>query len=395
MLLCYYHTGMASPPQDLIQTVNGDRPRQSWSRPGEGTGDSFGRGVDAGMLNLDKFRTMNNVETVVSSRAGANLVRQDLLRFGPQHCPVQRLLPSEVAQRYLPKVCSRVEAQTYCLELARSHYENFSVLSYLIPHRFRQDVANIYAYCRWTDDLADEMESAAQSQFLLDWWAGLLRDCFDGLALHPVFVALRSTIEKHELGAEPFEALIGAFVQDQTKTRYESDDELDQYCQGSANPVGRLLLALADVRDEKSKQASDAVCTGLQWVNFCQDIRLDALRGRIYLPRIRWAKHSLMESEIMAGACTEPLRRVLAEWCRAAEQRLLDGLPLVRRVPYWLARNVQLFVRGGLALLREIEERNYDVWSHPIEVKRSTKIRLLLRGWVRPRSIYAERLRGI
>jgi squalene synthase HpnC len=338
---------------------------------------------------------MNEVEKIVSSRAGASLVRQDLLRFGPQNCPVRRLLPTDVAEGYLSKVCSNTEAQVYCLELARSHYENFSVLSYLIPRRLRQDVANIYAYCRWTDDLADEMDSTAQSQYLLDWWSGLLGDCFEGDALHPVFVALRTTIEKHNLSAEPFEALIGAFIQDQTKTRYDSDRELDQYCEGSANPVGRLLLALADVRDEESQRASDAICTGLQIVNFCQDIRLDALRGRIYLPKSRWGTYSLEESDIMAGRCTESLRRTLAEWCRAAEQRLIEGLPLVRRVPYWLARNVQLFARGGLALLREIEARNYDVWSRTIEVKRSTKIRLLLRGWVRPRSLHAERLRGI
>lgn len=338
---------------------------------------------------------MNEDEKIVSSRAGAMLVRQDLLRFGPQNCPVQWLLPTDVAKQYHPKACSLADAQTYCLNLARSHYENFSVLSYLIPRRLRQDIANIYAYCRWTDDLADEMDSIAQSQYLLDWWSGLLRDCFDGAVLHPVFVALRSTIENHQLSPEPFEALIGAFIQDQSKTRYESDSELDQYCQGSANPVGRLLLALANVRDEESIRASDAICTGLQWVNFCQDIRLDSLRGRIYLPKSRWVKHSITEPDIMTGECTEPLRRTLAEWCRTAEQKLIEGLPLVRRVPYWLARNVQLFARGGIALLREIEEQNYDVWRQPIEVKRSMKFRLLLRGWMRPRSIDVKRLRGI
>lgn len=383
MLLSYYHTGMASSPQDLIQIEYGDRAPSAFSGPRGGL-DAF----DAG-------RTMNDIQKIVSSRAGATLVRQDLLRFGPQNCPVQKLLPAEVAQQYVPKLCTITEAQVYCLDLARSHYENFSVLSYLVPYRLRQDVANIYAYCRWTDDIADEMDSIAQSQFLLDWWSGLLCDCFEGVALHPVFVALRSTIEKHKLTAEPFEALIGAFVQDQTKTRYQSDSELDRYCEGSANPVGRLLLALANVRDEESKRLSDSICTGLQWVNFCQDIRLDALRGRIYLPKRRWGERLITESDILAGECTEPLRETLADWCRAAEQKLLDGLPLVRRLPYWLARNVQLFARGGLALLRQVEEQRYDVWSQPIGVKRSTKIRLLLRSCVMPRSIYAERLRGI
>jgi phytoene/squalene synthetase len=132
----------------------------------------------------------------------------------------------------------------------------------------------------------------------------------------------------------------------------------------------------------------------LQLANFCQDILLDASRDRIYLPQQRWTRYGLVERDILSGTFSKSLRDALLDWCQRAEQKLIDGLPLVRRVPFWLARNVQLFARGGLALLHEIEKANYDVWSRTIEVKRSTKIRLLFRGWLQPRSTYVKRLRG-
>ncbi|WP_168164168.1 squalene synthase HpnC [Pirellula sp. SH-Sr6A] len=368
---------MTPPPQDLIPTESNsplNRPLPSLpSDPERGSSNGAGR---------------------VGLRQGSALVREDLLRFGPQHCPVQSILPPEIASRQLRPLCTLEEAESYCRHLVGAHYENFSVVSRLLPKPLRQDVANIYAYCRWSDDLADEMDSPQQSQFLLDWWGGLLDDCFRGDAIHPVYVALRTTIEKHGLVRKPFEDLIHAFVQDQTQTRYDSDEELDRYCAGSANPVGRLLLALANVRDPESERASDAICTGLQLANFCQDMRMDAMRGRIYFPRQRWARQGVTEQEILNGNVSSRLRRAVQDWCFFAEGKLVEGLPLVKRVPYWLARNVQLFVRGGLSILHAIEDAQFDVWSREIEVRRSTKIGLLVRGWLQPRSTSAKRLRG-
>lgn len=377
ILLSYYHTGMAPPPQDLIPTES----KSQLNRP-------------MTVLQTDS-KTENSIGAGDrSARQGSKLVRQDLERFGPHIFPVQSILPVDVSTRDFCSPCTLEEAHSYCRHLAGSHYENFSVASRLLPKSLRQDVANIYAYCRWTDDLADEMDSPQQSQFLLDWWGGLLDDCFRGAAYHPVYVALRATIDHHGLARKPFEDLIQAFVQDQTQTRYESDEELERYCAGSANPVGRLILALANVRDPESERASDSICTGLQLANFCQDMRIDALRGRIYFPRERWAKDGLTEQDILSGSGSARLRTAVQDWCYFAESKLLAGLPLVKRVPFWLARNVQLFVRGGLSILHAIEDAHFDVWSREIEVRRSTKIGLLLRGWLQPRSTSVKRLRG-
>ena len=140
---------------------------------------------------------------------------------------------------------SLVQAESYCRELATSHYENFHVVSWLLPKHLRQHFYNIYAYCRWSDDLADETNSTEESTRLLQWWEGELNRAYAGTATHPVYIALRSTIEKYQLNQQPFADLLSAFRQDQVKLRYQSDDELLDYCTRSANPVGQLVLSLA------------------------------------------------------------------------------------------------------------------------------------------------------
>ena len=167
----------------------------------------------------------------------------------------------------------------------RRHYENFTVASRLLPRRLRQHVCNIYAYCRWADDLADEIGDPQRSLALLDWWETQLRDCYDGRAAHPVFIALSETIRKFDIPAEPFLDLLVAFRQDQRVTRYETIDQVLEYCRCSANPVGRLVLYLGRCHTPERARLSDSICTGLQLANFCQDVARDWDRGRIYLPQ--------------------------------------------------------------------------------------------------------------
>ncbi len=306
------------------------------------------------------------------TRAGKSIVIKDLKLFGPSSSNPSMDLS---------------QAEKYCKSLAQRHYENFSVASWLVPPAFRQDFLNIYAFCRWSDDLADEIGNSADSIRLLDWWRAELHACFSGTAKHPVFIALRETITKRSFSVENFEKLLDAFVHDQRVTRYDSHLEVFDYCRGSANPVGRILLQLACVEEPEALKLSDQICTGLQIANFCQDMRPDAQLGRIYLPRDVWQRFQLSESEILAGHATDNLRFALKGWVELARTQLVRGLPLVQLTPRWLARDIQLFARGGLALLNNIARVNYDVWSRPIEVSKRQKLALLLRSVFSPRSI--------
>src|SRR4051812_36722771 len=136
------------------------------------------------------------------------------------------------------------EALAYTHWLATHHYENFQVVSFLLPKRLHQDFYNVYAFCRWADDLGDEIGDRQESLRLLAWWRGELQAMYAGRASHPVFVALQATAAEHRLPIELFDDLIQAFEQDQTVTRYRTFEELFEYCRYSANPVGRLVLGL-------------------------------------------------------------------------------------------------------------------------------------------------------
>ena len=170
---------------------------------------------------------------------------------------------------------SLAESLDYTRRLARSHYENFQLVSLLLPRRLHQDFFNVYAFCRWADDLGDEMGDTERSLVLLEWWREQLEALYNGRARHPVYVALRETVEKHDIPEEPFADLIRAFVRDQTVTRYRGYDELLAYCRYSANPVGHLVLHLCGYTDEGRRGLSDFTCTALQLANFWQDVARD------------------------------------------------------------------------------------------------------------------------
>ncbi len=253
------------------------------------------------------------------------------------------------------------EARRYCESLARRHYENFHVATRLLPKRARTHFYPVYAYCRWADDLGDETGDPARSLALLDRWEEELDACYRGEARHPVFVALRKTIEQCQIPPEPFRDLITAFRQDQVKTRYQTFAEVLDYCRYSANPVGRLVLYVCGYRDAERQALSDFTCTALQLANFWQDVQRDYRIGRIYIPLDAMARHGYSEGDLAAGVFDERFANLMRELVGRTWELFLQGLPLISSVDRRLALDIELFSRGGMEILRRIERQNYNV----------------------------------
>lgn len=274
-------------------------------------------------------------------------------------------------------------AQAYTRWLATGHYENFHVVSVLLPRHLHQDFYNVYAFCRWADDLGDEIGDAAESLRLLGWWRRELAAMAGGEVRHPVFVALRETIRERGLDLACFHDLITAFEQDQRVTRYESLAQLYRYCQYSANPVGRLVLQLCGYRDERRFAWSDQTCTALQLANFWQDVSVDLQKGRVYIPRDCMARHGYREEQLFAGEETDAFRAVLRDLVIETRRLFHAGLPLVRTVDRRLAFDLELFSRGGLCVLDKIEAQDYRVLLHRPKISKMERVALLLSALVR------------
>lgn len=281
-------------------------------------------------------------------------------------------------------------AERFCAALAARHYENFSVVSRLAPREYRQPLANIYAYCRIADDFADTATSATESLALLDDWERQLDAVFGDATAgprprHPVFVALEATIQQFQLPIEPFRDLLVAFRQDQSVTRYDTVESLVGYCRNSANPVGRLVLHLGRSASQENLGLSDAICTGLQWINFCQDVWRDWQLGRMYLPEATRAAAGYSEELLARRHCNAAFRRWLHVEVERAEQWLRAGEPLVARVAPGLRLPVALFVGGGLTLVAKIRRLGYNTLHVRPTVTRLDKLRLVAATWRRLR----------
>jgi len=285
---------------------------------------------------------------------------------------------------------SRAEALAYCRRLARTHYENFTVASWLLPRRLLPHFHAIYAYCRWADDLADETQDASESLRLLDWWQAQLERCYAGWPEHPVFVALADTIEQFSIPPDPFVRLLTAFRQDQRVTRYATPEDVLGYCRNSANPVGRLILYLGRCHDEERGRLSDLVCTGLQLANFCQDVARDFAHDRIYLPRATLDAAGYTGAMFAQGEYNEAFRRAMRTEVERAANYLHDGEWLVEQLPQELRLDVALFVAGGQSILQAIRELDYDVWRKRPTVSKLKQWRLLVRCWWRTRHRLAQ-----
>jgi len=282
--------------------------------------------------------------------------------------------------RNLPRAgCSIDEARRYTRWLATHHYENFNVVSWLLPRRLHQHFYNVYAYCRWSDDLGDEIPDAQRALALLDEWEGELNRCFaDGPgSAHPVLIALRETVREKRLPIEPFADLLRAFRMDQKVHRYETWNDVLCYCKYSANPVGRLVLYLCDYRDSARQELSDATCTALQLANFWQDVDRDLDKDRIYIPLDLLRANGLSAADVVARRFDDRFADVMKELIVRTRALFAQGAPLARRVTGELRIDIELFTRGGLAVLDGIEAVGYDTLHRRPAIGRATQIRLL------------------
>jgi len=294
------------------------------------------------------------------------------------------LLPGEIdITRHAPKpCCSPEEAQKYTRWLATHHYENFNVVSWLLPKALHQHFYNVYAYCRWADDLGDEVPEAARALDLLRWWEHELDACYEGKPSHPVFVALRETVVAKDIPKQPFADLLKAFRQDQTVKRYSDWDAVLGYCVNSANPVGLLVLYLCGYRDEHRQRLSDATCTALQLANFWQDVSRDLEKGRIYIPLDAAAAQGLSESDIVERRFDERYVRLMKDLIARTRVLFAEGRPLAKMVDGRLSVDLEMFTRGGLAVLDAIEAMGYDTLHHRPAVSKVKQAALLGRALV-------------
>jgi squalene synthase HpnC len=277
-----------------------------------------------------------------------NAFADELARFGPR-------------ASYAPPDCG--QAHRYCSQLARSHYENFSVASALLPRHLLRPFHSVYAYCRWADDLADETRGGDEALQLLAWWRGEVLACYQGKARHPVFVALQDTIHRFRIPPGPFLDLLEAFEQDQRVKRYRTFAELLHYCRRSANPVGRLVLYLSRACDEKRAGLGDHVCTALQLANFWQDVGRDFDMGRVYLPEDDRRHFGYTAADLESRRFTPQFAELMRFEVDRTRDLFYRGWPLVRLVPAAIKADVELFIQGGLAILRKVEACGYNVWE--------------------------------
>jgi squalene synthase HpnC len=351
----------------------------------------------------------------------------------------QRLPSSYRIPEYAP---SLPVARAYCERLARTHYENFSVATWFLPKRFRRHFYSIYAYCRISDDLGDEVGDPQQALELLDIWEQQLDATYESIQKnnsvilsgakdpllagglpspasfagrvgegnpdgstrvspagknagvpslahhdtsregprHPVFIALRETIRECDIPKQPFAVLLKAFRQDQTITHYETFDDLLGYCRYSADPVGRLVLYACGYRDEERQRLSDYTCTALQLANFWQDVALDYKKGRIYLPLESLRRFGVTEADVASRRFTPAFRELMRFEVSRAREWFERGLPLAKAVDRDLAIDIQLFTRGGQEILNAIERQDFDVLRSRPAISKPRKLWLVLRA---------------
>lgn len=269
------------------------------------------------------------------------------------------------------------ESYALCERLATSHYENFSVGSWLLPRKIRRHVYAMYAYSRYVDDLGDEVEVPYRLT-CLEHLEQDVRRIYDGTPLHPMLLAVQDTVRRCQIPPEPFLKLIHANRMDQEKTRFETYDELAFYCDHSANPCGRLFLYCAGYRDPELHALSDFTCTALQLTNFWQDIAIDWGKGRVYLPQEDLRRFGYSEEEIAAQVVNPAFVEMMKFEIMRTRDLFAKGLALLDRLEGRIRMDVKLFTRGGSALLDAIEANGYDVYRRRPTVSNGKKIRLML-----------------
>ncbi len=285
--------------------------------------------------------------------------------------------PAEYA---LPETRPSLEkAKAWCRHLATTHYENFHVATWFLPKRVRPHFESVYAYCRVSDDLGDEVADPETALRLLEEWGAMLDECYDAPqhSRHPVFVALHETIAGCDLPRHLFHDLLAAFKLDQTKTRFESLADLEAYSHNSANPVGRLVLLVSGYRDEHIALLSDKICTALQLANFWQDVVEDWQRGRQYLPADLLHQFNVTHKDLAARRFTPEFRALMAHLVAYTRTMLREGGAISSMVDRELSTTLDLFRKGGESILDAIAAQGYDTLKQRPQVSKTRKAKLL------------------
>jgi squalene synthase HpnC len=319
----------------------------------------------------------------------AGRAESQLQRMNPTSPPGPATRRDAAAWRivHVPHGCDLPAAEAFCRAVAARHYENFTVATRLVPPRLRQHLANVYTFARWSDDLADEAVDANTAARELADWRRQLADCFAGRAEHPVFIALADTARRTGLTMEPFADLVDAFTEDAafdrtgTLVRYAARADVERYCRRSADPVGRIVLALEGCRDAALVAMSDSICTGLQLVNFWQDMSRDYHAGRVYLPREDMDRHGVTPGDLARPTASRSLVDLVRDEVAWARDRFAAGAPLAERAPSVLRPAIAMFVAGGRAVADAIERAGFDTLAVRPTVGRWTKLRLAARAW--------------
>jgi squalene synthase HpnC len=271
------------------------------------------------------------------------------------------------------------DAFTECERIARTHYENFTLGSRLLPRRLRRHIAAIYAFARTADDFADEEPDRERALRALDAWEAELEACYAGTPRHPIFVALAETVREFAIPIEPFRRLLTAFRMDAQFRGFTTFDELLHYCAHSANPVGHLVLYLFGHRDAGRQVRADDICTALQLTNFWQDLAVDLAKGRIYLPREDMARFGYAADDLGRYTTTPAFHALMAFECARTRELFVRGLPLATMLDRGPGREVRLFAGGGLAILDRLQAVNYDVFRARPTLSRWAKAALVAR----------------
>lgn len=300
----------------------------------------------------------------------------ELARWGPD-APIKLMTPAE--------------ARDYCRRFTHRHSENFSVATFLLPRRLLDHFYAVYSFCRWADDLGDETGGGARALGLLRWWREELDRCYAGEPRHPVMIALSETIHRFDIPPKPFVDLIYAFEQDQLVKRYSTFAQLLDYCRHSADPVGRILLHLFECFDEQRADFSDRICTALQLTNFWQDVARDYAIGRVYLPEEDRMRFGYTEADLAAGNYNRSFVQLMQFEVERARDLFFRCLPLIDQVPREVRIDVDLFARGGLAVLGKIERLGYNVWRRRPTLAKWEKATILLGAVWRNRRSFLSR----
>lgn len=271
-------------------------------------------------------------------------------------------------------------AYRVCEDIARAHYENFPVASRFIPAERRIALTAIYAFARQADDVADAAAPSEDRLRALDAIEAALLRALDGAPQGPVLTALADAVDRHRLPAEPFLDLLGAFRLDARDATFPTWDDLLGYCRGSANPVGRLVLALYGIEDPEALRASDAVCTALQLTNFWQDLGQDLKRGRLFIPLEDLARYGLDSGNLTRASSRAALTNLLIHECHATRDLFARGAPILRMTPALLSLHLRATIAGGRAILRAVERLGWRALERRPTINGVARVGIALRA---------------